>query len=231
MKQPKRDKSFREWKKDLPDNLRKTKKKDYDLKKAYKVGMNPAWNEADQSYHLQSRNPRTGEYIKSVDHPSSLHAAKLDREVGYKPIIAKRTFGKPSLYTGSKEDPAKTKGKVLAEGDEAIKYLTKRRQKAEEKPIGTARDLGAVKVAEREQQINEDMNKVMKFKKGMGGFPNGKPKKKVKMYQDGAKAGQIVDKIDKGISLAKTMGIFRKGAKAMSTQMKYKCGAKSTKMK
>jgi len=82
------------------------------------------------------------------------------------------------------------------------------------------------------------MNKVMKFKKGMGGFPNGKPKKKVKMYQDGAKAGQMVDKIDKGLdvvnkgmSLAKTMGVFRKGAKAMSTQMKYKCGAKSTKMK
>lgn len=125
---PNSNKGYRKWKKDLPDNLRKTKKKDYNMRKAFKSGAREFWVEEDQSYHMPSRVPQTGEYLKAVHHPTVLHAAEGDREIGYEPTIAKRFLGKPKLYTGSESDPAKIKGKVIAEGDEAIKYLEEQRK-------------------------------------------------------------------------------------------------------
>ena len=120
-------KEFNEFRKNLPENLKKTGK-DYDLTGAWKGGLRPEYVEEDKSYHMGSRNPNTGKYYKSVKHPTAAHAAKEDRKIGYEPVIARKGL-KKSLYTGSKEDPAKVDGKIIKTGDKAIKYLERKTNK------------------------------------------------------------------------------------------------------
>jgi len=64
------DKGYQEWKANLPKNLQ-TETEDYNLRGAYEGGLTPVWDEGSQSYHLSSVNPKTGEWLKSMDHPSA----------------------------------------------------------------------------------------------------------------------------------------------------------------
>jgi len=93
---------------------------------------------------MASRNPATGEYFKSVKHPTALMAARGDMKAGYNPTIAKKFLGKAKLYTGSENDPAKIKGKVIAQGDDAIDYLKKAKSKEELKNLSNNRDMGNI---------------------------------------------------------------------------------------
>ena len=120
-------KEFNKFREGLPDNLKYTGK-DYDLSGAWKGGIRPEYVEEDNSYHMASRNSETGKYYKSIKHPTALHAAVEDRKIGYEPLIVRRGL-KRALYTGSVNDPAKTQGKVVKSGDEAIKFLQKKQKK------------------------------------------------------------------------------------------------------
>lgn len=79
--------NYRNWKSRLPKNLRDTKDADYDMRAAYKAGMQPEWNDKDKSYHLGSRDPKTGRILKSPHHPTYLQALTTDAALGYYPTI------------------------------------------------------------------------------------------------------------------------------------------------
>lgn len=78
---------YNRWRNNLPANLRNTKDDDYDMRAAYKSGMQPQWNDKDKSYHLGSRDPNTGRILKSPHHPTYLEAIATDANLGYHPII------------------------------------------------------------------------------------------------------------------------------------------------
>lgn len=61
--------SFEEWKNALPSNLRNTDPAFYNLRGAYEGGLEPVLEE-DGYYHLGSRNPITGEILKTALHPT-----------------------------------------------------------------------------------------------------------------------------------------------------------------
>lgn len=61
--------SFEEWKNALPSNLRNTDPALYNLRGAYEGGLEPVLEE-DGYYHLGSRNPITGEILKTALHPT-----------------------------------------------------------------------------------------------------------------------------------------------------------------
>ena len=77
---------YREWRNSLPDNLRNTDDRIYDMRGAYKAGMQPSL-EADGYYHLQSRDPRTGRILKSSLHSTYLQALTEDARMGYYPTV------------------------------------------------------------------------------------------------------------------------------------------------
>lgn len=85
---------YRSWRSSLPDNLRYTDDNDYDMRGAYKVGMQPIWVEDDKSYHLGSRDPRTGRILKAPHHPSFLMGIN-PKDNGYFPY----TNNKGETYT------------------------------------------------------------------------------------------------------------------------------------
>lgn len=78
------DWQYQQWKKSLPDNLRNTDDS-YDLYGAFKAGMQPELNE-DGSYHLGSRDPKTGRILKRKNHSTYNKAIKADIKAGYYPI-------------------------------------------------------------------------------------------------------------------------------------------------
>lgn len=80
---------YRYWRSKLPKNLRDTNDNDYDMRAAYKAGMQPMWNDADKSYHLGSRDPKTGRILKSPHHPTFLKALATDASLGYYPTMDK----------------------------------------------------------------------------------------------------------------------------------------------
>lgn len=80
---------YRYWRSKLPKNLRDTNDSDYDMRAAYKAGMQPMWNDADKSYHLGSRDPKTGRILKSPHHPTFLKALATDASLGYYPTMDK----------------------------------------------------------------------------------------------------------------------------------------------
>ncbi len=73
---------YESWRKSLPENLQE-ESPDYDLKGAYEAGMNPELAE-DGTYHLGSRDPKTGRILKSENHPSFKMAIEEDEKQGYK---------------------------------------------------------------------------------------------------------------------------------------------------
>lgn len=78
---------YRYWRSRLPKNLRDTNDNDYDMRAAYKAGMQPVWNDEDKSYHLGSRDPKTGRILKSPHHPTFLKALTTDASMGYYPTM------------------------------------------------------------------------------------------------------------------------------------------------
>lgn len=90
--------SYKDWKNSLPDNLR-TESKLYNLRGAYEGGLEPELNE-DGFYHLGSRNPKTGEILKSPAHNTFKEAINADRKLGYIPLV--KPDGK--VYTQNPEE-------------------------------------------------------------------------------------------------------------------------------
>ena len=87
---------YREWRNSLPSNLRDTDDNLYDMRGAYKAGMQPTL-ESDGYYHLGSRDPETGRILKSPTHPTYLKALMEDARLGYYPI----TDSKGNTYTST----------------------------------------------------------------------------------------------------------------------------------
>ena len=78
---------YRYWRSRLPKNLKDTNDNDYDMRAAYKAGMQPMWNNEDKSYHLGSRDPKSGRILKTPHHPTFLKALATDASLGYYPTL------------------------------------------------------------------------------------------------------------------------------------------------
>ena len=78
---------YRYWRQNLPKNLRETDDNIYDMRAAYKAGMQPQWSDEDKSYHLGSRDPESGRILKSPHHPTFLKALVEDAKLGYYPTM------------------------------------------------------------------------------------------------------------------------------------------------
>lgn len=76
---------YKAWRSRLPKNLRETNDNDYDMRGAYKAGMQPVWNNEDKSYHLGSRDLQSGRILKAPHHPTFLKALMEDASLGYYP--------------------------------------------------------------------------------------------------------------------------------------------------
>lgn len=100
---------YQNWKKSLPSNLQKQNPK-YDLRGAWKSGEQPELfyrdeegnfmsahpidvNKQGSIYepHLFSKDPKTGNYLKSPNHPSYMNAIEGDIRAGYTPYIDAKT--------------------------------------------------------------------------------------------------------------------------------------------
>ena len=55
----------------------------YNLRGAYEGGLEPEYNKEDSTYHLGSRNPKTGEILKRPGHPTWDLMLKGEEEAGY----------------------------------------------------------------------------------------------------------------------------------------------------
>lgn len=99
------------WRNSLPDNLKNTNPNEYNLEEAYKAGLIPEWNDKDKSYHLPTRNPKTGEILKKPTHPTFLIGLMEDAKLGYYPYMKD---GK--TYTDTWEANKKALGGDLTNG-------------------------------------------------------------------------------------------------------------------
>ena len=77
--------AYNQWRSTLPKNLQ-TETPDYDLYGAFKAGLQPEWNDEDKSYHLGSRDPKTGRILKKPGHPTFGQTIYNDMLLGYYPI-------------------------------------------------------------------------------------------------------------------------------------------------
>ena len=107
---PLENNGYEEWKANLPENLR-TETKDYNLKGAYEAGLQPVWDEETKSYHLSSVNPKSGYWLKSMDHPTSWmeyqkHSLSMDpyHKEHTVQVDPKGHFGKKQLKYIKKDD-------------------------------------------------------------------------------------------------------------------------------
>lgn len=103
--------NYRQWRDSLPDNLRDTNDDDYDMRGAFKAGMQPIL-ESDGKYHLQSRDPKTGRILKAPHHPTFLQAIATDASMGYYPL----TDNKGQTYTQTWRGNEYSFGGPLIEG-------------------------------------------------------------------------------------------------------------------
>ena len=94
---------YRHWRSRLPKNLRDTNDADYDMRAAYKAGMQPAWNDKDKSYHLGSRDPKTGRILKAPHHPTYLQALAADAALGYYPTMDSKGNTYTETWKGNEE--------------------------------------------------------------------------------------------------------------------------------
>lgn len=77
--------AYNQWRSTLPKNLQ-TETPDYDLYGAFKADLQPEWNDEDKSYHLGSRDLKTGRILKKPGHPTFGQAIYNDMLLGYYPI-------------------------------------------------------------------------------------------------------------------------------------------------
>lgn len=92
---------YMEWRQSLPDNLRLTNDNDYDMRAAFKAGMQPVL-ESDGLYHLESRDPETGRILKSPHHPTYLQAINTDARMGYYPVVDDKGQTYTQTWEGNK---------------------------------------------------------------------------------------------------------------------------------
>jgi hypothetical protein len=213
---PSEAEGFLKWKDNLPSNLRYTGK-DYDMTQAYKAKADPKWVDHDKefrqeeadlkswgieskrpdfikerdgklgAFHLSTRNPKTGEYMKSPKHKSTLKAAQEDRDAGGEIYIGRKTpLGRRKVYSGTTEDNPDIDGYVAKKGDKAMRFLEKQNEKTmkkeskyESKPIvprkfraGTGfyrntESFTAPQVYKNKQRtIGDDLNKIAPVVRG-----------------------------------------------------------------
>lgn len=111
---------YNAWRKSLPENLR-NESKGYNLRGAWEAGLEPEYVTDDMAFHLSSRNPNTGEILKSPGHQSYDMAIEGDIKAGYVPMIDLKT-GK--IYTINNSIDPLTEGpfkNVFAKGGQMIK--------------------------------------------------------------------------------------------------------------
>lgn len=92
-------KGYWDWRNSLPDNLKYTDDTEYDMHSAYESGAQPQWDEEDQSYHLPTRDPKSGLIFKKSIHPTYWKGLTVDSSMGYDTY-----FLGNDTYTKSKTD-------------------------------------------------------------------------------------------------------------------------------
>ena len=92
-------KGYWDWRNSLPDNLKYTDDTEYDMHSAYESGAQPQWDEEDQSYHLPTRDPKSGLIFNKSIHPTYLKGLPVDSSMGYDTY-----FLGNDTYTKSKTD-------------------------------------------------------------------------------------------------------------------------------
>ena len=75
------DAGFEAWRKSLPPNLQSADG-NYNLRGAYRAGLNPELSD-DGTYHLGSRDPKTGLLLKGEGHPTYCKMLDGERQAGY----------------------------------------------------------------------------------------------------------------------------------------------------
>ena len=96
-----KDYVYEQWKKSLPENLREESPY-YNLRGAWEAGLQPEFVMEDMSFHLGSRNPKTGEILKDPRHDTYMEAIEGDIKMGYTPMVDVKT-GK--IYTINSNNP------------------------------------------------------------------------------------------------------------------------------
>lgn len=91
-------KGYWDWRNSLPDNLKYTDDTEYNMRGAYESGAQPIL-ENDGFYHLPTRNPQTGEILKTSLHPTFWKGLAEDAKIGYNAY-----FIGDKVYTKSKEE-------------------------------------------------------------------------------------------------------------------------------
>lgn len=91
-------KGYWDWRNSLPDNLKYTDDTEYNMRGAYESGAQPIL-ENDGFYHLPTRNPQTGEILKTSLHPTFWKGLTEDAKMGYNTY-----FVGDKVYTKSKEE-------------------------------------------------------------------------------------------------------------------------------
>lgn len=91
-------KGYWDWRNSLPDNLKYTDDTEYNMRGAYESGAQPIL-ENDGFYHLPTRNPQTGEILKTSLHPTFWKGLAEDAKLGYNTY-----FVGDKVYTKSKEE-------------------------------------------------------------------------------------------------------------------------------
>lgn len=90
-------KTYEQWKQSLPNNLKNTDTTLYNLRGAYEGDLYPELSD-DGFYHLGSRNPKTGELLKSPKHPTFNKMIEGEKKAGYE-VFEKngKLYSKPKL--------------------------------------------------------------------------------------------------------------------------------------
>lgn len=91
-------KGYWDWRNSLPDNLKYTDDTEYNMRGAYESVAQPIL-ENDGFYHLPTRNPQTGEILKTSLHPTFWKGLAEDAKIGYNTY-----FVGDKVYTKSKEE-------------------------------------------------------------------------------------------------------------------------------
>lgn len=123
--------NYKAWRSKLPKNLRNTNANDYNMRAAYKAGMQPQWNGEDKSYHLGSRDPQSGRILKAPHHPTYLMALLEDAKLGYYPTMDKHGNTYTETWEGNKHayggnlfgDGGDKSSKTASNTDIAMTYL------------------------------------------------------------------------------------------------------------
>lgn len=81
----------------------------YNYRGAYEGGLEPEYNKEDNSYHLGSRNPITGEILKSENHPSFKESVDADMAMGYETYRGKdgKIYSHDKKYLNANKDKVK----------------------------------------------------------------------------------------------------------------------------